>query len=127
MIIKETVLSSADNSGCVKMRCIGIANKKKIAKIGDVITVVICEIDKKINMEKKEPIKIGKIYKAVVVRTKVQIRRTNGLRVSFKDNSAVLLSKTMLPLGTRFVGPFSIDLKSKQFDSRVLSLITRFI
>jgi len=127
MIIKETVVKSADNSGCVKMRCIGIEKKKKVATIGDVITIVVTEIDKKINVEKKEPIKTGKVYKALVVRTKNYCRRASGQRVSFKENGAILLSKTMLPMGTRFIGPFSAELKTKNFDQRLLSLINKFV
>jgi len=117
MIVREgTRLKIADNTGAKKALCIQIAGKKTVAKPGDLITVVIKQALPHGSVKKSD------IKKAVVVRTKKEIRRPSGIYIRFDDNAAVIIDpKTKAPLGTRVFGPVVRELKDKGF-TKIVSL-----
>src|SRR4051794_27646937 len=101
MIQTTTMLDVADNSGAKKVACIKVlgGSKRKYASIGDVIIVAIKEAIPNSKVKK------GDIAKAVIVRTRKEIPRTDGSFIKFDGNAAVLISKDLEPIGTRIFGP----------------------
>jgi len=118
MIQKETIVKVADNSGAREAKVISIpgASKVRYAKIGDIVVVSI---------QKTIPntgVKDHELYKAVVVRTKKELRRKDGTYVRFDDNAVVLVDpKNKTPKGTRIFGPVARELREGGFD-KILSL-----
>jgi large subunit ribosomal protein L14 len=117
MIQLRTVLDVADNSGAKKIQCIKVlgGSRRRYARIGDVIVVAVREADPRSEVKK------GEVKKAVVVRTRKEIRRPNGTYIKFDVNSAVLINDNREPLGTRIFGPVARELRAKKF-MRILSL-----
>ncbi|MEE2987005.1 MAG: 50S ribosomal protein L14 [Nitrospinota bacterium] len=117
MIQLRTVLEVADNSGAKTVQCIKVlgGSRRRYARIGDIIVVAVKEAEPHSNVKK------GEVKKAVVVRTKKEIRRSNGSYIKFDNNAAVLISDTQEPLGTRIFGPVARELRAKRF-MRILSL-----
>ena len=117
MIITETKLSVADNSGAKLVQCIKVlgGSKRRSASIGDVIVVSVKEAIP------NGKVKIGEVTKAVVVRTKKGVFRQDGSTIRFDNNSAVLLTKEGDPIGTRIFGPVTRELRSKKF-TKIISL-----
>ena len=117
MIQLRTVLEVADNSGAKTVQCIKVlgGSRRRYARIGDIIVVAVKEAEPHSNVKK------GEVKKAVVVRTKKEIRRSNGSYIKFDNNAAVLISDTREPLGTRIFGPVARELRAKKF-MRILSL-----
>ena len=117
MIQLRTVLDVADNSGAKKIQCIKVlgGSGRRYARIGDIIVVAVKETDP------KSAVKKGEVKKAVVVRTKKEIRRPNGSYIKFDVNSAVLINDNREPLGTRIFGPVARELRARKF-MRILSL-----
>ncbi len=117
MIQLRTVLEVADNSGAKTVQCIKVlgGSRRRYARIGDIIVVAVKEAEPQSNVKK------GEVKKAVVVRTKKEIRRSNGSYIKFDNNAAVLISDTQEPLGTRIFGPVARELRAKRF-MRILSL-----
>ena len=117
MIQLRTVLDVADNSGAKKVQCIKVlgGSRRRYARIGDIIVVTVRETDPRSTVKK------GEVTKAVVVRTRKEIRRTNGTYIKFDVNSAVLINDNREPLGTRIFGPVARELRAKKF-MRILSL-----
>ena len=117
MIQLRTVLEVADNSGAKTVQCIKVlgGSRRRYARIGDIIVVAVKEAEPQSNVKK------GEVKKAVVVRTKKEIRRSNGSYIKFDNNAAVLISDTREPLGTRIFGPVARELRAKKF-MRILSL-----
>ena len=117
MIQLRTVLDVADNSGAKKIQCIKVlgGSGRRYARIGDIIVVAIRETDP------QSAVKKGEVKKAVVVRTKKEIRRPNGSYIKFDVNSAVLINDNREPLGTRIFGPVARELRARKF-MRILSL-----
>jgi large subunit ribosomal protein L14 len=107
----ESYLDVADNSGARKLRCIKVlgGSKRRYAGIGDVIVVSIREA------LPNSKIKKGQVMKAVIVRTKKGVRRTDGSLIRFDNNSAVLIGNDRNPLGTRIFGPVARELRWKKF------------
>lgn len=99
MIQKNTVLEVADNSGARKVLCIGLLGVKKSASIGDIITVSTKSIVPRGKVEK------GKVYRAVVVRVKCPVKKSDGSVIRFSSNAVVLINNQGEPLGTRVFGP----------------------
>jgi len=89
--------------------------ERRYARIGDVIVVAVKETDPRSTVKK------GEVKKAVVVRTRKEIRRPNGTYIKFDVNSAVLINDNREPLGTRIFGPVARELRAKKF-MRILSL-----
>jgi large subunit ribosomal protein L14 len=117
MIQLRTVLDVADNSGAKKVQCIKVlgGSGRRYARIGDIIVVAVREADPGSTVKK------GEVKKAVVVRTRKEIRRPNGTYIKFDANSAVLIGDSREPLGTRIFGPVARELRAKRF-MRILSL-----
>ncbi|HET6491259.1 MAG TPA: 50S ribosomal protein L14 [Syntrophales bacterium] len=117
MIQMRTILNAADNSGAKKVSCIGVlgGSRKRIATVGDVIVVSVKEAIPNAKVKK------GDVMKAVVVRTKKEVRRPDGTYLKFDDNSAVLINNQMEPVGTRIFGPVARELRAKQF-MKIISL-----
>ena len=117
MIQFRTVLDVADNSGAKKVQCIKVlgGSSRRYARIGDIIVVTVRETDP------RSAVKKGEVKKAVVVRTRKEIRRPNGTYIKFDVNSAVLINDNREPLGTRIFGPVARELRAKKF-MRILSL-----
>jgi len=111
MIQMRTILNAADNSGAKKVSCIGVlgGSRKRTATVGDVIVVSVKEAIPNAKVKK------GDVMKAVVVRTKKEVRRNDGTYLKFDDNSAVLINNQMEPVGTRIFGPVARELRAKQF------------
>ncbi|PPR35090.1 MAG: 50S ribosomal protein L14 [Alphaproteobacteria bacterium MarineAlpha6_Bin4] len=117
MIITETKLNVADNSGAKLVQCIKVlgGSKRRSANIGDVIVVSVKEAIP------NGKVKIGEVSRAVVVRTKKGVNRNDGSTIRFDKNSAVLLTKEGEPVGTRIFGPVTRELRSKRF-TKIISL-----
>lgn len=118
MIQERTMLSVADNSGARFAMCIKVlgGSKRRYAGIGDLIKVAIKE-----SMPRSK-IKKGDVLKAVVVRTKKGIRRSDGSVIRFDSNACVLLNDTNTqPIGTRIFGPVTRELRNVGF-MRIISL-----
>ncbi len=102
MIQMETRLVAADNSGAKSLKCFKVlgGSKKTFATVGDIIVVSIKEAVPKSKVEK------GSVHRAVVVRTKKDIKRADGSTIKFDENAAVLIKgKDNEPVGTRIFGP----------------------
>ena len=117
MIITETKLNVADNSGAKLVQCIKVlgGSKRRSASIGDVIVVSVKEAIP------NGKVKVGEVTRAVVVRTKKGVFRQDGSTIRFDKNSAVLLTKEGEPIGTRIFGPVTRELRSKKF-TKIISL-----
>lgn len=117
MIQEYTRLNVADNSGAQKVQCIRIlgGSRKKYGYVGDVIVV---------SVKSAIPggaVKKGDVSKAVIVRTKKEIRRKDGTYIRFDENAAVLIDNQNEPRGTRIFGPVARELREKQF-MKIVSL-----
>jgi large subunit ribosomal protein L14 len=117
MIQSETMLRVADNSGARKILCItplggGVG---KTAAIGDVISASVKEAEPESKIPK------GKVVRAVIVRTKKEIRRRDGSYIRFDDNAAVIINPQGEPIGTRVFGPVGRELREKKF-MKIVSL-----
>ena len=117
MIQSETRLTVADNSGAKEVYCIKVlgGSRRRYASVGDIIVVSVKEAIPNSKVKK------GDVMKAVVVRTKKEIRRTDGSYIRFDDNSAVLLTGAMEPVGTRIFGPVARELRAKNY-MKIISL-----
>lgn len=117
MIQMLTVLTSADNSGAKKMQCIKVlgGSKRRYASVGDIIVVSIKEA------QPNTAVKKGDVRRAVVVRTKKEIKRGDGSYIKFDVNSAVLINEINEPIGTRIFGPVARELRAKRF-MKIVSL-----
>ncbi|MEW6004234.1 MAG: 50S ribosomal protein L14 [Stygiobacter sp.] len=117
MIQEETNLVVADNSGAKKVRCIRVigGSNRRYASVGDVIVV---------SVKSAIPgggVKKGEVSRAVVVRTKKEVRRNDGSYIRFDENAAVLLNAQGEPRGTRIFGPVARELRDKKF-MKIISL-----
>ena len=117
MIQQESRLVVADNSGAKEVLCIRVlgGTRNKYASLGDKIVVSIKEALPSGGVKK------GSVSKAVIVRTKKQVRRPDGSYIRFDDNSCVLLTKDDEPRATRIFGPVARELREKQF-MKIVSL-----
>ncbi len=117
MIQQETSLVVADNSGAKKVKCIKVlgGSGRKYASVGDIIVVAVKSAIPNGNVKK------GEVSRAVVVRTKKEIRRKDGSYIRFDENAAVLLNNQNEPRGTRIFGPVARELRDKKF-MKIVSL-----
>ncbi len=117
MIQQESRLQVADNSGAKEVLCIRVlgGTKKRSASVGDKIIVSIKSALPSGNVKK------GIVSKAVIVRTKKEIRRADGSYIRFDDNAVVLLNAADELRGTRIFGPVARELREKQF-MKIVSL-----
>lgn len=117
MIQQESRLKVADNSGAKEVLCIRVlgGTRKRYASIGDKIVVTVKSASPSGNLKK------GTVSKAVVVRTRKEVRRKDGSYIRFEDNAAVLLNDSGEPKGTRIFGPVGRELREKEF-MKIVSL-----
>jgi large subunit ribosomal protein L14 len=117
MIQTETRLTVADNSGAKMLYCIKVlgGSRRRYATVGDIIVVTVKEAIPNAKVKK------GDVLKAVVVRTKKEVRRPDGTLIRFDDNSAVLINPNREPIGTRIFGPVARELRAKRF-MKIISL-----
>ena len=117
MLQQESRLAVADNSGAREVLCIRVlgGTKKRYAGIGDVIVVTVKDATPGGNVKK------GAVVKAVVVRTKKEIRRADVSYIRFDDNACVLLNNAGEMMGTRIFGPVARELREKQY-MKIVSL-----
>jgi large subunit ribosomal protein L14 len=121
VIQQQTYLNVADNSGARKLMCIRVlGSNRTYAGIGDVIIAVVK--DALPNM----PVKKSDVVRAVVVRTRKQLRRDSGNVIRFGDNAAVIINKDNNPRGTRVFGPVARELREKNF-TKIVSLAPEVI
>ena len=116
MIQQESRLKVADNSGAKEVLCIRVlgGSKRRYASIGDQIVVTVKEAS-------PGGVKKGTVSKAVIVRTKKEIRRKDGSYIRFDDNAVVLLTAADEPRGTRIFGPVARELRDKDY-MKIVSL-----
>ena len=107
MIQQETRLKVADNSGAKEVLCFKIlgGSRRRYASIGDLIVVTVK------NAIPGGMVKKGEVSRAVVVRTRKEVRRKDGSYIRFDDNAAVLLTNAGEPRGTRIFGPVARELR----------------
>lgn len=117
MIQPRTMLQIADNSGAKKAMCIKIlgGSHKRYGTVGDIITLSIKEALPTGSVKK------GEVRRAVIVRTKKEVRREDGSYIRFDNNAAVLINDQKEPIGTRIFGPVARELRREKF-MKIVSL-----
>ena len=117
MIQQESRLSVADNSGAKEILCIRVlgGTRRRYAKVGDIIVATVKEANPSGAVKKKS------VVKAVVVRTRNQIRRKDGSTIKFDDNAAVIIGDDKQPRATRIFGPVPRELRDQGY-SKIISL-----
>jgi large subunit ribosomal protein L14 len=116
MIQQESRLKVADNSGAKEVLCIRVlgGSKRRYASVGDQIVVTVKDAN-------PGGVKKGTVSRAVIVRTKKEIRRKDGSYIRFDDNAVVLLTATEEPRGTRIFGPVARELRDGDY-MKIISL-----
>ncbi len=111
MIQTQTLLNVADNTGAKKVMCIKVlgGSKRKYAHVGDVIVVAVK------SAAVKGVVKNHTVQRAVVVRTRKNIRRKDGSYIRFDDNAVVIIETDGMPKGTRVFGPIARELRSRGY------------
>ncbi|UDG79354.1 50S ribosomal protein L14 [Candidatus Ecksteinia adelgidicola] len=118
MIQEQTMLNVADNSGARHVMCIKVLGgaRRRYARVGDIIKITIKDAIPRGRVKK------GDVLKAVVVRTKKGIRRSDGSVIRFDSNACVVLNNsTEQPIGTRIFGPVTRELRNEKF-MKIISL-----
>jgi len=117
MIQQETRLVVADNSGAKEILCIRVlgGTGRRYARVGDVIVATVKQANPQGNVKKKS------VVRAVVVRTKDQIRRKDGSTIKFDDNAAVIIGEDKQPRATRIFGPVPRELRDQGY-AKIISL-----
>jgi len=117
MIQMQTNLDVADNSGARRVQCIKVlgGSKRMTAGVGDVIVVSVKEAIPRGRVKK------GEIHRAVIVRTRKDISRSDGSTIRFDSNAAVLITPQGEPIGTRIFGPVTRELRGRRF-MKIISL-----
>ena len=122
MIQEYSRLSVADNTGAKTAMCIKVlgGSKRKYGSIGDTIVVTIKDAVPASNVKK------GSVHRAVIVRTKKEVRRRDGSYVRFDENACVLIDQNNEPKGTRIFGPIGRELREKKF-MKIISLAAEVV
>lgn len=117
MIQMQTNLDVADNSGARRVQCIKVlgGSKRRTASVGDTIVVSVKEAIPRGRVKK------GDVQRAVIVRTKKEIRRADGTAIRFDSNAAVLINNAGEPIGTRIFGPVTRELRARNM-MKIVSL-----
>ena len=122
MIQQETRLVVADNTGANELLVIRVmgSSNKKFAAVGDVVVATVKDATPNMTVKKSE------VVKAVIVRTKHDIKRADGSVIRFDENAAVIINKDGNPRGTRVFGPVARELRDKNF-MKIVSLAPEVI
>ena len=117
MIQQESRLKVTDNSGAKEILCIRVlgGTRRKYAGVGDIIVASVKEASPTGNVKKKA------VVKAVIVRTRNQIKRADGSTISFDDNAAVIINEDKTPKATRVFGPVPRELRDLGYN-KIISL-----
>ena len=117
MIQQETRLKVTDNSGAKEILCIKVlgGSRRRYARVGDIITASVKDASPNGNVKKRS------VVKAVVVRTRQQIRRRDGSTICFDDNAAVIINEDKSPKATRVFGPVPRELRDMGYN-KIISL-----
>ncbi|RKY85747.1 50S ribosomal protein L14 [candidate division KSB1 bacterium] len=117
MVREYTRLNVADNTGAKQVMCIRIlgGTRKRYGRVGDIIVVTVKSAIPGGNVQK------GNFSKAVIVRTKKEIKRDDGSLIRFDENAVVLIDEQKEPKGTRIFGPVARELREKEF-MKIVSL-----
>jgi len=117
MIQQESRLVVADNSGAKEILCIRVlgGTRRRYARVGDIIVATVKDANPQGNVKKKS------VVRAVVVRTRDQIRRRDGSTIKFDDNAAVIIGDDKQPRATRIFGPVPRELRDQGY-SKIISL-----
>nr|YP_009570819.1 ribosomal protein L14 [Limonium tenellum]YP_009722538.1 ribosomal protein L14 [Limonium aureum]YP_010241396.1 ribosomal protein L14 [Limonium tetragonum]YP_010241479.1 ribosomal protein L14 [Limonium bicolor]YP_010997470.1 ribosomal protein L14 [Limonium franchetii]QKN99052.1 ribosomal protein L14 [Limonium sinense]QBC67899.1 ribosomal protein L14 [Limonium tenellum]QGN73763.1 ribosomal protein L14 [Limonium aureum]QTH79359.1 ribosomal protein L14 [Limonium tetragonum]QTH79442.1 ribosom len=119
MIQPQTHLNVADNSGARELMCIRIigASNRRYANIGDIVVAVIKEAIPNNNMTLER----SEVIRAVIVRTRKELKRDNGMIIQYDDNAAVIIDQKRNPIGTRIFGAIAEELRDLNF-TKIVSL-----
>ena len=111
MVQQQTMLNVADNTGAKKIMVIRVlgGSRRRFGKIGDIVVASVKEAIPNGNVKK------GDVVKAVVVRTRKELKRADGSYIKFDDNAAVILNSALEVRGTRIFGPVARELRAKNF------------
>jgi large subunit ribosomal protein L14 len=122
MIQQQTMLTISDNSGARRAMCIKVlgGTRRRYASVGDIIVVAIKDAIP------NGAVKKGEKARAVVIRTRKEVRRKDGSYIRFDQNAAVLIDKAKEPRGTRIFGPVARELREKEF-MKIISLAPEVI
>lgn len=122
MIQEQTRLNVADNTGAKKVMCFRVlgGTRRRYASIGDIIVASVK------TAIPNSAVKKGEVIRGVVVRTRKEVRRSDGSYIRFDDNAIVLLDERQEPRGTRIFGPVARELRDKQF-MKIVSLAPEVI
>jgi large subunit ribosomal protein L14 len=122
MIQMQSRLDVADNSGAREVMCVKVlgGSKRKFAGIGDIIVVSVKDAIPRGRVKK------GQVLKAVIVRTRKDIRRADGTTIRFDGNACVLINKDKEPIGTRIFGPVTRELRGDGF-MKIISLASEVL
>ncbi|MGL4402732.1 MAG: 50S ribosomal protein L14 [Fusobacteriaceae bacterium] len=122
MVQQQTILNVADNSGAKKLMVIRVlgGSRRRFGRIGDIVVASVKEAIPAGNVKK------GDVVKAVIVRTRKEIRREDGSYIKFDDNAAVILNNNNEPRATRIFGPVARELRAKSF-MKIVSLAPEVI
>src|SRR5450759_804820 len=117
MIQQESRLKVADNTGAKEILCIRVlgGSHRRYARVGDIIVATVKEAIP------RGVVKSGDIVRAVVVRTKKEVRRPDGSYIKFDENAAVVIKDDQSPRGTRIFGPVARELRDRDF-MKIVSL-----
>jgi large subunit ribosomal protein L14 len=117
MIQQQTMLTIADNSGARRAMCIKVlgGTRRRYATVGDIVVVAIKDA------LPTGAIKKGTVARAVIVRTKKEVRRKDGSYIRFDENAAVIIDANKEPKGTRIFGPVARELRDREF-MKIVSL-----
>jgi len=122
MLMRQSKLSVADNSGAKVLQIIGLGKGtgRRFVSLGDIVT---CSVKGAIPHAQ---VKDHEIVKAVIVRTKKETRRKDGTLIRFSDNAAVIIDNNKSPRATRVFGPIAAEVKRKGFN-KIASLAKEVI
>lgn len=122
MVQQQTVMNVADNTGAKKIMVIRVlgGSRRRFGRIGDLVVASVKEATPNGNVKK------GDVVKAVVVRTRKELKRADGSYIKFDDNAAVVLNTNLEIRGTRIFGPVARELRAKNF-MKIVSLAPEVI
>ncbi|WP_156299366.1 50S ribosomal protein L14 [Streptobacillus canis] len=117
MVQQQSILNVADNTGAKKIMVIRVlgGSRRRFGRIGDVVVASVKEAIPNGSVKK------GDVVKAVIVRTKKEVKRVDGSYIKFDDNAGVILNASLEMKGTRIFGPVARELRAKNF-MKIVSL-----